>query len=333
MTTDFPPGLAADTSAFAALDEIEVFYPDSFTPALRICCRAVLFFEEGGTLEKRLQAFRILADYAEIYRDHLSHVQHAAVRPKIEEFRPGSFVADGERAINLLRPDQPCEAGLFGPPFQRSSGGISHFGASLVARQTDPLFTTDISYIEFSVSAASLLHSGFDPWISFILSACNQIKPLHGLAGPSIQFDRIYSTTAAYVYSLPYIKRFPGLHCGRDASFTVCVQGHPNTKIFSTNWLTALSDQAARPIGGIEGLKQQLGDTGPIHKYEGGLLVQAGATPQIGDVNRGLVPEDYRRVARALKPIRFEDYSVGLLDVESPLDSLEETLKWIRRCD
>ena len=70
-----------------------------------------------------------------------------------------------------------------------------------------------------------------------------------------------------------------------------------------------------------------------MHKYDGGVLVQAGPYPQIGDNNRGLVLDDYRRVARALKPIRFEDYRVGLLDVEEPLDSLDETLKWIRRFD
>jgi Protein of unknown function (DUF3396) len=76
-----------------------------------------------------------------------------------------------------------------------------------------------------------------------------------------------------------------------------------------------------------------LGSNCPVHTYNGGVVLQAGPEPEIGDVNRGVALADYRAVARAVKPIRFEQYSLGLLYPPEPMDRIEETLKWIRRFD
>ncbi|WP_128293465.1 type VI immunity family protein [Afifella aestuarii] len=89
----------------------------------------------------------------------------------------------------------------------------------------------------------------------------------------------------------------------------------------------------ARLLGGEERLAEVLGPSCPIHDYDGGIVVQAGPEPQLGDINRGLVLDDYRRVSQALAPIRFEDYPRGLFVLGEPFDSLEETRKWIRRFD
>lgn len=71
----------------------------------------------------------------------------------------------------------------------------------------------------------------------------------------------------------------------------------------------------------------------PQHPYDGGIVIQAGETPQLGDINRGLIPEAYQRVAQVLKPIRFDDHQRPLIDTPRPLDPLEETMKWVRRFD
>jgi Protein of unknown function (DUF3396) len=320
-------GSAADRAALKHLDDIFVPYPINPDPCLKVSFRAVLFFEGGGTLEKRLAGFHVLVNYAKRYSDHLSHVQHVSNgRAKITPLNLDDIFVQGEALIRALPPEKECEVGLF-------TGGISHFGGSLVARGPEPLLPVDISYLEFSVSVSSLLKHGFDQWTQMILEACQRLKPLHGLAGPSIQFDRIYSSTTAHALSFPLIKRFPGIHCARDSTFTIEIQNTGNEKIFSTNWLTIVARKILSRSAEAEAAVSSLPDTCEVHEYGDGLILQAGALPQLGDINRGLVLDDYRRVAQALKPIRFEDYRVGLLDVEQPLDSLEETLKWIRRLD
>ncbi len=331
---DFPASSAANPDALRHLDDIFVSYPTNPEPCLRVSFRAVLFFEGGGTLEKRLAGLQILTDYANRYHQNLSHVQHASKgRAKVVPLDMVSFAADGEEKIRELPPEKECEVGLFGPPFDPGTGGIAHFGGSLVARGPEPLLPVDISCLEFSVSASSLADDGFEQWIRMILDACRRLKPLHGLAGPSVQFDRIYSSTTAHALSFPLIKRFPGLHCSRDSTFQVEIQNSGNRKFFSTNWLTIVSRGTLSASTEAEAAVMQLPPPCKLHEYDGGIVVQAGDFPQLGDTNRGIVLQSYRDVANALKQVRFEDYAVGILPVEEPLDSLSETLKWIRRFD
>ena len=103
--------------------------------------------------------------------------------------------------------------------------------------------------------------------------------------------------------------------------------------IRTVNWLTFINDSLVIELGGRDRLAAQLHDMCPVYPYHGGLLIQAGARPELGDLNRGLVPDAYKIVARALKPVRFDEHQRPLIDAPQPLDSLEETMKWIRRFD
>lgn len=71
----------------------------------------------------------------------------------------------------------------------------------------------------------------------------------------------------------------------------------------------------------------------PIHRYPGGVVIQAGPLPVLGPKNDGKGLDRYRAVSAALSPLRFEGYRVGVLPVPKPNDSLTETLKWVRGFD
>lgn len=102
---------------------------------------------------------------------------------------------------------------------------------------------------------------------------------------------------------------------------------------FRSNWLSVLSTDFVNRLGGAAKLSQALGKRCPMHEYPGGVILQAGDRPQLGDVNRGIVLDEYRRVASAVKRLRFEDYAIGLFPVPQPLDARDETMKWIQRFD
>jgi hypothetical protein len=81
-------------------------------------------------------------------------------------------------------------------------------------------------------------------------------------------------------------------------------------------------------------MRQALEPSCTIHRYDGGIVIQAGEGPRLGDTQRNDIPEHYRLVSRYTKPARFEGYSKnGLFRVPENLDKVAETLQWVRRFD
>jgi hypothetical protein len=316
------------------VDELIVEDPRGYI-ASRIVCSAIFFFKGGADVDRRLQTYGAFMDFAEHFQSELTHHQYPGSGSRPRKIDWEKIRSEGVEKILTLGPDEALDTAVFGQPFDPKSGGISLFGGSITAAKPDELMPIDLSILELSVAPSWAVGDSFEDFYSLVADIAKKIKPEHGLAGFNVQYDRIYASTSSQAYSFPFIKRFPGAHCGLDLTFLSEINARrlSSAKIFSTNWLNFLGTELAMQIGGVEELRTQIGSSCPIEEYEGGIVIRAGDYPQLGDINRGLVLDDYRRVASALKPIRFEDYGVGLLDVEEPLDSLEETLKWIRRFD
>ena len=186
-------------------------------------------------------------------------------------------------------------------------------------------------------------------YLGAVLDWCETLRPLHGLAGfaPIYEFGMSRSHMCE---TWPFLARFPGLHY--PLPYTNAAKGQAARRISGTNWLTILGDEVLAALGGQaeliarlaaawaavmdEPLRQQLPPGITLHDYDGGLLIRAGMHPQLGDVNMGNIPETYRVVNDALRPLRFEDYQqnpMDLIEVPRPLDAYEETLNWLNRFD
>jgi len=152
--------------------------------------------------------------------------------------------------------------------------------------------------------------------------------------GYSVLFEHgSFSGSSGGVATLPALKRFPGLDFSDPNVFQVEAARSDGLQIKSINWLTILSDKIVERLGGRQVLEAKLGSSCPVFDFNGGVIVQAGDEPQLGDNNRRIVLDDYRRVSAALKMARFEDYKLGLVALPEPYDNMEETLSWIRRFD
>jgi len=131
---------------------------------------------------------------------------------------------------------------------------------------------------------------------------CKILEPYCGYAGIGA-IQSVESTeklrTVAQVY--PIAARFPGVEI-ENASI---VSLHMKSHIKSVNWLTALSDEALAPIGGRQALLAQLDENFRIMEYEGGVLIQAGPMPELGDANRRQSPRYYRQLAQLVRPLRM----------------------------
>jgi Protein of unknown function (DUF3396) len=100
-----------------------------------------------------------------------------------------------------------------------------------------------------------------------------------------------------HIYMLS--RRFSGLDLGVPASWSkYAIQG-----LKTVNWLTFLSDGIAQGIGGQANIKTKLSDSSQLTELDYGVMIQAGLTPLLGDVNLQEDMRAYSDVARLLKPI------------------------------
>jgi len=160
---------------------------------------------------------------------------------------------------------------------------------------------------------------------------CKILKPYCGYAGIGA-IQSVESTeqlrTVSQVY--PIARRFPGVEI-ENASI---VSLHINSHIKGVNWLTALSDEALAPIGGRAALLAQLDENFRIMEYDGGVLIQAGPMPQLGDANRRQVPRFYRELSQLVRPLRMEfPEGHSFIHPGGGRSGAEATNEWLARFD
>lgn len=159
---------------------------------------------------------------------------------------------------------------------------------------------------------------------------CERLKPVHGSAGFCFAYTPAMETQERWTWSL--MQRFPCIDHSNIALFTLRA-GSNHKAIKGINWLTVLGDELVTRLGGVNEIQSQLGKECRIHDYNGGVIIIAGPVPQLGDTYSGFIPERYKSVAKVTRPILYENYLRPLLKLPKPIDSLEATLKWIKRFD
>jgi hypothetical protein len=125
-----------------------------------------------------------------------------------------------------------------------------------------------------------------------------------------------------------WLKRHPGLGQGENYSiYRRALHG-----ISNANWLTLLGHELVERKGGREAIQKALAALSPdivVHSLGGGVCVQAGALPQIGDVNRGNNIPIYHVVGRYLRDLRSTEPPTML----DGLPGLDDTEEWFARFD
>jgi hypothetical protein len=163
-----------------------------------------------------------------------------------------------------------------------------------------------------------------------VLNWATRLRPAHGLAGFTVVLEPGAISGEPYAYT--HLQTLPGLNFGNIISFPSESQDVFN-RIKCVNWLTILGDAIVAELGGLEAARKALEPDCTLYSYQGGLMIQAGPVPQLGDTTKGFIPERYRKVARFTKPVRFTGYESGLFRVFKPLIGREEAEKWVSRFD
>jgi len=259
----------------------------------------------------------------------------------VEPYEPARFESETRTAIQAAFGRGPAKPGTSGhdldiglfadPDPHKQQGDISlPFGT---VSASPPLLEgfADLSHLLWCDQIGAIADRSPDEILAQTLAACTDLGPLHGLVGFGVVFNPFSYSDTDGLAAFPFTKRFPGLHNGQDRTFRVQAgMAGEGAGLMSINWLTVLGEELLGKLGGPEALAD-LPEDCKVHSYRGGVIVQAGALPQTGDQNRALPLPSYSRVAEALSPVTFSNYTLPLFPVPQPLDPLAETKAWVRR--
>ena len=262
---------------------------------LRIGLLATMFLADPWTRSVREAVTHAAEDYIRQFRSHLrwavdstSHI-HPMDSGKV--LFPREWLPQHEDG-------QTWHFGFHGGDCDEAASDVqvSAFGPSNVRKQGLGYFQLYLPVTWFAEHPETTFHD-------LVLKFANRLRPLSGYAGigvlESIDFDARQKSGETV---RKIAERFPGLE------IEDCI-GHgiyAEKGIKGVNWLTLLGDRWIQDIGGLEYLRIRLGDDFKLTPYEGGLMIQAGPNPQIGDVTTNRWPRHYVTLAKVLKPIQIK---------------------------
>jgi hypothetical protein len=324
-----PSQLAAELTV-DDLDQITIPKPNKpDIVAVRLGLLCTLYVQHPQDRAVRQALAECGDQYQAMFGEHLSLYLNPTGNGRFVRYPKGG-VSLAEYLANNNAPDA-----LFGPSF--SSGAnvrdASSYSVDIWASRRRGLPTDDDpAYFSATLPFAFLKDQpGTAAFQRLVHGWCRILKPYCGYAGigaiqsvEGAERDR----TAYDVY--PIAVRFPGVEI-EDAG---AVSRRMGSHIKGVNWLTALSDEVLAPIGGRQALLAQLDENFRIMEYEGGVLIQAGPAPELGDVNRTQVPRFYRQLSRLVRPVRME-FPKGDSFIRPPNadENTEATNRWLARFD
>lgn len=152
----------------------------------------------------------------------------------------------------------------------------------------------------------------------------SRLGALHGYGGIGLALspDRfIISNYGTTIIGLGM--RFPGVELDYPIHHSLsCKQA-----IKGVNWVTVLANEFVETLGGAGELGARLGEQFVFTEYSDGLVIRAGAVPEIGDRNRQIPAPNYAALSKALKPVR--------ISIHGPVHGIsrEEFEDWLFRFD
>ncbi|MBO6767350.1 MAG: DUF3396 domain-containing protein [Erythrobacter sp.] len=309
---------------YPSLDKIQVPFKPGGKTIMTFAVSAFLLFRGSETPGVRQAPVDALGQYQARFPEHVTHFQKRMAR-RMTAIGADSFTDTYRAELAKIDPEFDDWAGTVG-----SLDPLSQYGATCMAKREMSVRRHPLGYFRAWYPCAYAETNAAD-LIAAVISWCNLLRPEQGQVGLTTLFEWGMERSYPHVY-WHYLSRFNGL----EFNWAFGLSARAERGLKSINWLTILDDAYVAELGGIDALSDTLGEQATIHHWDGGILIQACAEPQLGDTHANAWPEAYVDVNAALRPIRFEAYRnspMSLIDVPEPLDAYEETLKWVRRFD
>jgi hypothetical protein len=149
------------------------------------------------------------------------------------------------------------------------------------------------------------IEAGADSFRDLALELARLVKPEFGQAGVSVNWNHLGDHETAAIETMTGLAaRYPGI----DMAHPFSTQFAVSKGIKCINWLTFLGAHFVSRVGGTDELRRSLGGGIEVHDLGFGVAVQAGTSPEIGDVNRRKNLPLYHTVGHALASLRTTEH-------------------------
>jgi len=154
------------------------------------------------------------------------------------------------------------------------------------------------------------------------------LRFLYGFCGYALTWNPMFPeiTRAFQAWGVAKLKRHPGLGYGDLLPFVI----HAGAGVLSIGWLSLLGQEYLANLGGWDTVSHLAQDGIMAYRLgEGGVILRAGARPEIGDVNRRDRLSSYRALGRLVDPLRVSDELIDKLNLI--VLQGEEKREWLLR--
>ncbi|XYH93892.1 type VI immunity family protein [Sorangium sp. So ce1128] len=291
-------------------------------PALRIGLLATVFFEQPWTRATREAVAEAAEDYLREFRDHLRWAKQprtARLYP-IDSGRvksPGEWLPEHKEGESWFWGFHGGERATDTSEFQ-----VSAYGSSNIRKDRLGFFQM---YLPLSWPAERRI-----AFPELVLRTCKRINPLSGYGGAGVLEALDLGTSDRFQPAVRELgERFPGLEV--ECRTAHC--NHLQDGIKGVNWLTILGDRWVKAAGGLDDLRRRLDNNFTFHRYDGGLVIQAGPKPELGDAQANRWPEHYVTLAKILKKIQIKNHYPMHLGGPGRRMDKNATMAWLFRFD
>jgi Protein of unknown function (DUF3396) len=314
------------------LDASLVVTDDVGRVVLQVAFIFTIYFAEPHRRDVREVVVSCCEDYFRWCGDHLRW----ALNPNTD--LPASFgsgEASDPRSWLLARGEEESFSFLYhGAEHARGACSFSLEGLG-EERRAYPL----VGYFRVSVPV-SFLGKDRGTVLERALMLCERLKPVSGYGGIGVIESPDTSISSKYepiVYS--WAQRFPGLEADYPTSHLIWLpKGREDGRggIKGVNWLTVIADRWLAELGGVEKVQADLAALDAhyiVHRFGGGVMIQAGPRPQLGDAEENRWPELYVKLSKYLKPIRITRHRPFQYAGPGLRFDLDRSKAWLRRFD
>ncbi len=277
----------------------EVILRNGDTPMVCLGLRQSFYTLGAETLETRISIGKCIEYYLDLFGEHITQ-QQMGFRSKRKTKKIGieAFIRKNHKENAMFH------ASYTGKDYDildwynlvTFADGAYDYGEGVIK--------PDKAFLTFTIPLSELVgrqRGFFQQMMKDILSILNQPCYAHGGFSTIFPVEWLNANELTY----PLLRRFPGLDEQENSSSHFAGEDLEHG-IKGIQFLTYINSNHIKTLGGLDKIKYDAGKGFLFDEIQNGVLIQAGATPQLGDVNTGHFPAYYYKLGKVLAPIRID---------------------------
>lgn len=269
---------------------------DKGNAVLKVGLFLTLYFRNAHEASKRDAVLSCVEDFLGFFSSRIDWGILGVGKPQSVDTFPPNATADYLKSVDVEDDDGWQVYWHSGVPSDASDFGIQIFGKARA-------FSEEMGHLSYLTMHAPINNDQLAPdkLTALALQWCERLQPVHGYGGVGIirSADKFVASHCE-PEEFALAQRFPTL----DVDYPLDHALWTREGIKGGNWLTVLSEPLVQRL--TVDHPMELPDSFSLHRYSGGLIIQAGKLPTIVDRNLGEESTSFRALARILQPLRIK---------------------------